>query len=68
MLMVKPVKQYLTTSEVARILGVTTQTVYNWLKAGKISEPERHPLTTYRMWTVKDVELVRSTIMEGRLK
>lgn len=58
--------QYLKTAEVARILGVSTQTIYNWLKEGRISEPERHPLTSYRRWTTKDVEMVRNAVMESR--
>lgn len=29
------------TKQVARIAGVTTQTIYNWLKAGVIPEPPR---------------------------
>jgi len=64
--MVRPVRQYLTTAEVARTLGVSTQTIYNWLRAGKIGEPERNPLTTYRMWTVKDVDMIRTSISEVR--
>lgn len=58
----RPNKDYLKTSEVARILGISTQTLYNWLKLGKIAEPERHPLTTYRLWSLKDVEMVRKTM------
>lgn len=61
-------QQYLKTSEVARILGVSTQTIYNWLKEGKISEPERNPLTSYRKWTTKDVDLVRNAILECRAR
>jgi DNA-binding transcriptional MerR regulator len=57
----KPDKQYLKTAEVARILGVSTQTLYNWLKQGKIAEPERHPITSYRLWTLKDVEMIPKT-------
>jgi len=59
-------QQYLKTSEVARILGVSTQTIYNWLREGTISEPERNPLTAYRRWTTKDVEMVRNAILERR--
>lgn len=59
-------QQYLKTSEVARILGVSTQTIYNWLREGTIEEPERNPLTAYRRWTTKDVEMVRNAILERR--
>jgi DNA-binding transcriptional MerR regulator len=64
--MLRSERQYLTTAEVARILGVSTQTIYNWLRTGKISEPERNPLTAYRKWTVKDVDMVRTSILEVR--
>ncbi len=55
---------YLKTSEVAELLGVTRQTVLNWLKKGAITEPDRNPLTGYRLWTEKDVERVRRTLRE----
>lgn len=56
---------YLKTGEVAELLGVTRQTVLNWLKRGTITEPERNPMTGYRLWTEKDVERVRRTLREG---
>jgi DNA-binding transcriptional MerR regulator len=61
-------QQYLKTSEVARILGVSTQTIYNWLREGRISEPERHPLTSYRRWTTKDVDMIRNAVLESRAR
>ena len=44
---------------------MTITTVYNWLREGRIPEPQRHPLTKYRQWTVKDVELIRNLITAG---
>lgn len=38
------------TVEVARLAGVTTRTIYNWLKEGRLTEPLRAP-NGYRMWT-----------------
>jgi DNA-binding transcriptional MerR regulator len=64
--MLRSERQYLTTAAVARILGVSTQTIYNWLRSGKIAEPERNPLTAYRQWTLKDVDMVRASILEVR--
>jgi DNA-binding transcriptional MerR regulator len=61
-----PTRYHLKTSDVASLLGVSLQTVYNWLRSGKIVEPERNPLTSYRLWSVKDVELIRTAILEGR--
>jgi transposase len=58
-------RQYMNTSEVASVLGVTTQTIYNWLKAEKIGEPQRNPITKRRHWTPQDVERIRETMMQG---
>jgi DNA-binding transcriptional MerR regulator len=58
-------RQYMNTSEVASVLGVTTQTIYNWLKAEKIGEPQRNPITKRRHWTPQDVERIRETMMKG---
>lgn len=56
--------QYLKSGEVAELLGVTKQTLLNWLRDGKILEPERNPVTRYRLWTVADVEQVRRMLRE----
>ncbi|HTS29643.1 MAG TPA: MerR family DNA-binding transcriptional regulator [Bryobacteraceae bacterium] len=50
---------FLKTHEVAEQLGVSVITIYNWLKTGRIPEPQRHPATGYRQWTVADVEVIR---------
>jgi predicted site-specific integrase-resolvase len=55
-------QRYMTTREAARVLGVTTQTVYNWLKLGKIPIPERHPLTRRMQWKPEDVDRVRQIL------
>ena len=52
------------TAEVAELIGVTKQTVLNWLKQGLITEPERNPATGYRLWTEKDIERVRRFLRE----
>lgn len=53
---------YLLSHEVAEIFGISTQTLYNWLKKGKIAEPKRHPVTSYRLWTPRDVERIRDYV------
>jgi excisionase family DNA binding protein len=58
-------REYLKTHEVAESLGVTITTVYNWLREGRIPEPQRNPVTRYRLWTVKDVELIRNLMTVG---
>ena len=55
---------YLLSHEVAELIGVTTQTLYNWLRQGKIPEPKRNPLTRYRLWTVRDVDAIRGALSE----
>jgi hypothetical protein len=58
--------KYLTTLEVARELGLSKQTVLNWLYAGKIPEPPRNK-KGYRLWSPSRLSLVRRLIAEGRL-
>ena len=59
-------ENYLLSHEVAELLGVSTQTLYNWLRKGIIPGPKRHPLTNYRLWTVRDVETIRTAVTERR--
>jgi hypothetical protein len=58
--------KYLTTLEVAHELGVSKQTLLNWLYAGKVPEPPRNQ-KGYRLWSSARVSLVRRLIGEGRL-
>jgi DNA-binding transcriptional MerR regulator len=58
--------KYLTTLEVAHQLGVSKQTLLNWLYADKIPEPPRNK-KGYRLWSPSRVTLVRKLIQEGRL-
>ena len=56
-------RQYLKTKQVAQLLGVSLNTVYRWLKAEKINEPYRDPVSNYRLWTVEDVERIRQQLV-----
>ena len=58
-------REFLKTHEVAESLNVSCTTLYNWLREGRIPEPQRNPLTKYRLWTVKDIELIRNAISVG---
>jgi len=58
--------KYLTTLEAAHALGVSKQTVLNWLYAGKVPEPPRNP-KGYRLWSAARVALVKKLIAQGRL-
>jgi DNA-binding transcriptional MerR regulator len=55
---------YLTTGQVAEILGISKKTVKNWLKSGLIPEPRRNPMNRYRCWTLQDIEGIRRIIDE----
>jgi excisionase family DNA binding protein len=60
--MAKKPDKYLLSHEVAELLGVTTQTLYNWLRKGRIAEPHRNSITRYRLWTPKDVDRIRQLV------
>ena len=61
-----PTVKYLTTAQVARELGVSKQTLLNWLYAKKVPEPPRNR-NGYRLWSSARVSLVRKMIGEGRI-
>lgn len=60
-------KAYLNTAEVAELLGITKQTVLNWIRQGRVVEPERNPVNNYRMWSESDVQRLRDMIRERQL-
>jgi predicted site-specific integrase-resolvase len=45
------------TKQLASHVGVTTQTIYRWLKAGKISEPPRDR-NGWRVWEDDQIKAV----------
>lgn len=56
-------RQYLKTRQVAKLVGVSINTIYRWLKSEKIDEPYRDPDNNYRLWTVEDVQRIRQQIV-----
>ncbi len=50
-------KDKLTVGEVAELLGVTTTTLRNWDKSGKL-KPERNPENKYRLYAIDEVKNV----------
>tara|TARA_R100000789_G_scaffold74018_1_gene69635 strand:- start:5791 stop:6063 length:273 start_codon:yes stop_codon:yes gene_type:complete len=46
---------FLTVAEAAELLGVSSNTVRNWGKAGKITE-YRHPINNYRLFKSEELE------------
>jgi hypothetical protein len=58
--------KYVTTLEAAHGLGISKQTLLNWLYAGKIPEPPRNR-KGYRLWTPARVAAVKKLMAQGRL-
>jgi excisionase family DNA binding protein len=48
-------RDYLTVKEAAEFLGVTTATLRNWDRRGKLI-PVRHPVNQYRLYRKSDLE------------
>lgn len=51
-------------NDVAGVLGISKKTLKNWLRVGKIPEPQRDPNNNYRIWTLQDVENIRKIMEE----
>ena len=58
----KRLAHQLTTTQVARILGVGKKTLYRMLQDGRIQEPVRNPENNYRVWIPQEVEAIRQEI------
>jgi len=56
----------MSTREVAKLLGISRQTLYNWLQAGRIPEPPRHPMTNHMRWQPVDVQRIQRIVREER--
>lgn len=52
-------KPTFTTQEVANILKVTKKTLLNWLREGKIPEPQRDTSNNYRVWIAEDIAAIQ---------
>lgn len=46
------------------MLGVSLNTVYRWLKAERINEPNRDGNNNYRMWRAEDIDQIRQRRLE----
>src|SRR5436305_10462334 len=56
--------EYMTVSEAAKFLGVSTWTLRNWDRAGKL-KPRRHPINGHRLYRHADLESVLD-LVRGR--
>jgi DNA (cytosine-5)-methyltransferase 1 len=55
---------YLTIKQASSILGVSTLTLRNWDKSGKL-RASRHPINNYRVYKIEDIEAVIQEIKVG---
>jgi site-specific DNA-methyltransferase (adenine-specific) len=60
-------ENYLTISQVARLVGVNPQTIRRWDKAGKFIS-SRHPINNYRVYTHEQVETLLEELNPGKLE
>jgi excisionase family DNA binding protein len=51
-------------AQVAKILGVSSRTLYRMLAAGRIPEPMRNPENRYRVWTDVDLQTIREALQK----
>jgi excisionase family DNA binding protein len=49
-------------SQVAKILGMSSRTLYRMLADGRIPEPMRNPVNQYRVWTEVDLQTIREAL------
>ena len=58
----KRTARLLTTTQVARVLGITKKTLYRMLQDGRVPEPPRNPDNNYRIWLPYEVERLREVL------
>jgi len=66
-IVIPPLRKYLTVKKVANLLGVTTLTLRNWDKSGKL-KAYRNPLNNYRIYKPGNIELfLRKIDSQGKI-
>ena len=58
-------KEYLTVHEASGFLGVSSSTLRNWDRAGKL-RARRHPINGYRLYAKEDLERVLKSVSGKR--
>ena len=51
-------------AQVAKILGMSSRTLYRMLADGRIPEPMRNPENRYRVWTEVDLQSIRQALQK----
>ena len=63
----KNLLDYLQIKEAAEYLGVTSATLRNWEKRGKLST-FRHPINRYRLYKKEDLDALLQQIQKSKCK
>jgi excisionase family DNA binding protein len=58
------IKKLLTIRQAAKLLGVSTDTLRRWDKAGKL-KASRHPMNNYRIYSAQTIEKLKTGIFNG---
>ncbi len=57
-------ERFLTSAQVAAMLGVSKRNLHYWVKNGKVPMPEVNPANGYFRWTAGEVEAIRNILRE----
>lgn len=57
--------RFYTIKDVAEMLKVTTRTLFNWGKTGKVPPARREPISNYRIYTESDIEELKKQTGRG---
>jgi excisionase family DNA binding protein len=60
-------KKYITIKKASKLLHVTTLTLRNWDKAGKL-RAYRHPINNYRVYRLEQIEAFLNKLDNSRAK
>lgn len=55
--------EYLSVGEASKYLGVSSTTLRNWDKAGKLIA-YRHPINNYRLYKKKELEIILGKVIK----
>lgn len=61
----KKIEEYLQIKQAAKFLGVSTNTLRNWERSGKLAS-HRHPLNRYRLYKKEDLEAFLQRIDQSK--
>lgn len=65
MILLVPLRNFLTSADVVKELRVPKTNLFAWEAAGKIPKARRDLMSGYRIYTPQDVERIRKIITKG---